>query len=225
MYPRVMRTRSHLLPFALCLAFTFTGIACDQTAANELAAARDDLNAARGELERAETLLTAARNDLEKARAEFAQATAASALTAPPSVVAEPTVATDPTAATSPMANAAAAIRCETEGQCTIDRTFLEGLLEEPDALLRQARIIPALEEGKTVGIKLFGIRPNSLPKLLGLKNGDLVRAVNDLPIDSMDAAMSAYNKVRERDTLVLQIIRKDIPMLLTIRIIDSTTK
>ncbi|HFE47510.1 MAG TPA: hypothetical protein ENJ18_18815 [Nannocystis exedens] len=222
-----MRTRSDLL--ALVLSLTFAGAACDQTAANELAAARDDLNTARGELERAEALLTGARKDLEEARAELVQASAKSealnALMARPSSAADPTVATDPTASTSPMVNAAAAIRCETPGQCTIDRTFLESLLEKPELLLRQVRIVPAVEAGKTLGMKLYAIRTGSLPKLLGLRNGDLVRAVNDLPLDTMEAAMSAYNKVRERDTLILQITRNDQPVSLTIRIVDGTKK
>ena len=227
MYACAMRTRSDLL--SLVLSLTFAGVACDQTAANELAAARDDLNTARGELERAEALLTGARKDLEEARAELVQASAKSealnALMARPSGAADPTVATDPATSTSPMANAAAAIRCETPDLCTIDRTFLEGLLEKPELLLRQMRIVPALEAGKAVGMKLYGIRSGSLPKLLGLRNGDLVRAVNDLPLDTMEAAMSAYSKVRERDSLVLQITRNDQPVSLTIRIVDGAKK
>jgi len=227
-----MRTRSHLLP--LLLGLVFANVACDQTAANELAAARNDLNTARSELERAETLLTAAREDLEKARAECTQASQKSAdlsaLRAQARAAIDPDhnpdpALTDPFAATSPMANADTAIRCEVAEQCTIDRAFFEGLMENPESLVQQARIIPAVEAGKTVGIKLYGIRPNSLPKLLGLRNGDLVRAVNDLPFDNMDALLSAYSELRKLDTFVLEITRKGQPVRLTIRIVDGAAK
>lgn len=222
-----MHIRSRFLPLVLGLAFA--SVACDQTAANELAAARDDLNTARSKLDQTAMLLATAREDLEKARAECARATqqsaAANTLKAQPSTATGAHALTDPFAATSPMANAAASIHCETTNQCTIDRSFFEGLLEHPESLLRQARIVPAMEEGKAVGMKLYGIRPNSLPKLLGLMNGDLVRAVNDLPLNTMEAAMSAYNKVRERDTLVLQVTRNGKPVRVTIRLVDSATK
>lgn len=62
-------------------------------------------------------------------------------------------------------------------------------------------------------GYKIYGIRPESLPRALGFKNGDLLKSVNGLPLTSMDQSMAAYVKLRRSDRLVLEIERKGAPL------------
>jgi general secretion pathway protein C len=101
------------------------------------------------------------------------------------------------------------AVRCDSENACTIDRAWLEGVLSNPAALTKQARVMPSVKDGETRGFKFYGIRPNSLPKLLNIKNGDLVTAVNGIELKSMDGAMALYTKLRRASNLSISIERK----------------
>jgi type II secretion system protein C len=105
---------------------------------------------------------------------------------------------------------AAEAISCDGEGNsCTVDRAFVEKLLANPAQLAKQARIVPAVRDGETKGYKFYGIRPGSLPKLLGIKNGDLLTSVNGHQLESLDQAMDLYNKLRRASHLSVTIERK----------------
>ncbi len=107
------------------------------------------------------------------------------------------------------IAGAEDAIKCEGENSCTIDRAWLEGVLSNPASLTKQARMMPSVKDGETRGFKFYGIRPGSLPKLLNIKNGDLITSVNGTDLKSMDGAMSLYAKLRRASNLTITIERK----------------
>lgn len=105
---------------------------------------------------------------------------------------------------------AAEAISCdEAMNNCTVDKAFVEKLMANPAQLTKQARIVPFVEDDVTKGYKFYGIRPGSLPKLLGLKNGDLLTSVNGHELQSIDQAMDLYNKLRRASHLSVTIDRK----------------
>lgn len=105
---------------------------------------------------------------------------------------------------------AAEAISCDADfTSCTVDKAFVEKLLANPAQLTRQARIVPAVRDGETKGYKFYGIRPGSLPKLLGMKNGDLLTSVNGHQLESLDQAMDLYTKLRRASHLSVTIERQ----------------
>lgn len=99
------------------------------------------------------------------------------------------------------------AINCPNENLCIVERAFVEQLIGNPMQLAKQARIVPA-KEGE-VGFKFYGIRKGSLPKLLGLKNGDKLVAVNGEELTGIDQAMGLYTKLRRASNLQVTIERK----------------
>ncbi|KIG18535.1 General secretion pathway protein C [Enhygromyxa salina] len=102
------------------------------------------------------------------------------------------------------------AISCDKDfTSCTVDKAFVEKLLANPAQLTKQARIVPAVRDGETKGYKFYGIRPGSLPKLLGMKNGDLLTSVNGQQLESLDQAMDLYTKLRRASHLSVTIERK----------------
>lgn len=102
------------------------------------------------------------------------------------------------------------AISCDKDfTSCTVDKAFVEKLLAKPAQLTKQARIVPAVRDGETKGYKFYGIRPGSLPKLLGMKNGDLLTSVNGQQLESLDQAMDLYTKLRRASHLSVTIERK----------------
>jgi general secretion pathway protein C len=212
------RTLALALPFALVAA-----TACDTGADNELAAARAELKAATEALRNAEERLTRATEELEAAREEFAANKRE--LPDPASLRPLPRSADDidesRTAAEDLSAAAAEAIKCPETGGCTVPRAFVNELMANPAGLARQARIVPAVKDGETVGFKLYGIRHDSMPKLFGLKNGDMITAVNEYALVSMDDALTAYTKLRDASELNLAIERKGAPFALKITITE----
>lgn len=119
----------------------------------------------------------------------------------------------------------AAGVACESETRCTIDQAFVDAALANPASLAKQARVVPAMRDGVTSGYKLYGIRPGSLPKALGLKNGDLIRSVNGHPLTTLDETMKLYTKLRVEKTFILEIDRRGSPLTLTIEIVRSPKK
>lgn len=116
-------------------------------------------------------------------------------------------------------------IRCsetsEDHAKCEIDRAFLDELIGNPELLSRQARVVPSQRDGATAGYKLYGIRRGSLPKLLTIKNGDMLTAINGNAMTSIDEAMAIYTKLRRAKELNLDITRKGKPYDLDIVIKD----
>jgi hypothetical protein len=107
-------------------------------------------------------------------------------------------------------------------GRCEIERKTIDGLLASPASLAPHARIVPAIKDGQTLGYKLYGIRPNSLYKLLGFKNGDLVRSVNGREIDNIDTAMATYEQLRTQSEFRVVFERRDQPRELEIVFVDK---
>lgn len=100
------------------------------------------------------------------------------------------------------------AISCEGDS-CTVDRAFVNKVLSNPAMLAKQARVVPSIKDGETRGFKFYGVRPGSLPKLLGVKNGDMVKSINGQPLTSIDEAMGMYTKMRNASSLNVVIERR----------------
>jgi general secretion pathway protein C len=90
-----------------------------------------------------------------------------------------------------------------------IDRAVVDKILENQSDLMRQARIVPVTENGKTVGINLFGLRPDTLLGVLGMENGDRLQTINGFDMASPEKALEAYARLRTADKLVVQVNRR----------------
>ena len=108
------------------------------------------------------------------------------------------------------------AVACTEEHRCTLDRKYLEELLADPASLTTQMRVMPSLRDGVVRGFKLYGIRPGSLPKLLGFRNGDLLVSVNGVALNGVDGAMGAVQGLRRVDSLAVELERKGERMIKT---------
>lgn len=105
--------------------------------------------------------------------------------------------------------------------ECTVDRAFLDYLLANPALLARQARIVPKSVDGEIQGVKLYGIRRDSLPKRLGLHNGDWVKAIDGKELGTMDEILEVYTALRGAKSFVLELERKGLPLALSIELVE----
>ena len=86
-----------------------------------------------------------------------------------------------------------------------VRRADLEQAMRQP----RLGRMGPTLTDGKPAGVKVYAIRPGSALAAIGLENGDTLRAINDVPMMSPDAALEIYRPHKEPDHFDLDIMRK----------------
>jgi general secretion pathway protein C len=100
-----------------------------------------------------------------------------------------------------------------------IDRGVVDKILENQAELMRQARIVPEQENGKVVGIRLFGVRPDTLLGTLGMENGDRLEKINGFDMASPEKALEAYARLRTADHLTVSVNRRGQPMNLDFNI------
>jgi len=90
-----------------------------------------------------------------------------------------------------------------------IQRSLVDKVLANQGSLMKTARVIPHEENGRVAGVKLYGIRRNSLLGRLGVRNGDMLRTINGFDMTSPDTALEAYSRLRSADKLTLAINRQ----------------
>ncbi len=90
-----------------------------------------------------------------------------------------------------------------------VDRGVVDKILENQAELMRQARIVPEQENGKVVGIRLFGVRPDTLLGALGMENGDRLEKINGFDMTSPEKALEAYARLRTSDHLTVSVNRR----------------
>ncbi|WP_437589980.1 type II secretion system protein GspC [Sorangium sp. So ce1000] len=107
----------------------------------------------------------------------------------------------------------ASKIQRVSETEFNVERSAVDHILENQGELMRSARIVPEKEGDKIVGIRLFGIRPDSLLGTLGLENGDRLSSINGFEMSDPQKALEAYARLRTADRLTVSINRKGKPM------------
>jgi general secretion pathway protein C len=139
---------------------------------------------------------------------------------AAPAVPAASVPATRPASTGDPALDAAlaAGVRQLGDGAYEVDRALVGRVVASPGALSR-SRVQPVEEGGAVVGFRLYGVRRGSLPTAIGLENGDLIHAVNDLPMTSPAGALEALQALREAPHLRVQLTRRGQPKTLEIEL------
>jgi general secretion pathway protein C len=100
-----------------------------------------------------------------------------------------------------------------------VERSVVDQILENQAELMRSARIVPEKEGDKVVGIRLFGVRPDSLLGTLGLENGDRLSSINGFEMSDPQKALEAYARLRTADRLSVSVNRKGKPMTIDFNI------
>jgi len=91
-----------------------------------------------------------------------------------------------------------------------IDRSVVDKILENQAELMKAARIVPDSKDGKMLGIRLFGIKPDSLLGALGLQNGDRLESINGFNMASPEKALEAYARLRTASQLAVTVNRNN---------------
>jgi len=110
-------------------------------------------------------------------------------------------------------ADIASKIQKISDTEFNIDRSVVDKILENQAELMKSARIVPETKDGKVLGIRLFGIRPETLLGTLGLQNGDRLESINGFNMGSPEKALEAYARLRTAPQLDVTVNRRGSPV------------
>ncbi|MBE9529683.1 MAG: type II secretion system protein GspC [Proteobacteria bacterium] len=99
-----------------------------------------------------------------------------------------------------------------TSQNITLKRSRIESAVKDVNNLMKQVRIRPHFRNGKPDGLRLTGIRPNSIFYNMGLKSGDIITGVNNNNIESVDDVLKFYQSLQSSSSVQLQIKRRGRP-------------
>ena len=100
-----------------------------------------------------------------------------------------------------------------------VPRTTIDRVLQNPMAVAKGVRVVPAMRNGKPEGMKLYAIRPTSLWAALGFRNGDTIRTINGAELTSAEKALEAYSTLRDATRFEIDVLRRGAPEVLVITI------
>lgn len=100
-----------------------------------------------------------------------------------------------------------------------IKRSQIENAVKNISQLMKQVKIRPHFENGISDGLSLSGIRPNSIFRKMGLKNGDILVGVEGNTIESVDDALKLYESLKTSSSVTLEIKRRGQPQTINFNI------
>lgn len=88
--------------------------------------------------------------------------------------------------------------------------------ISDLNMVMSHALVIPHIESGKIKGFKIMQVKNNSLVKLTGLKEGDIITKINGQSLDSLRKPIEMYQHLRNQEKIDLEITRgRDIKNLI----------
>ena len=100
------------------------------------------------------------------------------------------------------------AVRSVGDNRWVVARNAAEAARGNVGAQLRTALIQPNLVNGKTDGFMIRRIQPGSLLSQMGLRQGDIIKQVNGMPLDSPEKALQIMQQLREARQITVDLKR-----------------
>jgi len=88
---------------------------------------------------------------------------------------------------------------------------------KEAPRILAETTLMPAVDAGRVAGFTLTRVPENSLLTEAGLRAGDVLTQINDIPIDSMATLIGLWPKLQGESTLTAVVLRNGQPVSLTV--------
>lgn len=110
--------------------------------------------------------------------------------------------------ASQPPVNRGPGVRQVGSGKYMVDQKEVLASTENMSQILTQARALPYMEQGKTVGFRLSEIVPGSLYEKIGLQNGDVIRSVNAQEVDDPGKFFQLYQGLKNERNITIDVMR-----------------
>jgi general secretion pathway protein C len=100
-----------------------------------------------------------------------------------------------------------------------IPRAEVDAILSDLSRVAPIVRIVPSFHDGRADGFKLFAIRTGSFVSRLGVQNGDIIQRINGLEITDARAGLEIYAKLRDAQSITVDLVRRGTKKSLTYNI------
>ena len=107
-----------------------------------------------------------------------------------------------------PVARRQSGSAARAEGAIRLEREEIESSVTDLNQLLQQVKVRPYMEGKEPAGFVVSDIKPGSLFARMGLRNGDIIKGVNNEAITSPDQAIELYESLVEGGEIALEIKR-----------------
>jgi len=91
----------------------------------------------------------------------------------------------------------------------SLRRSYIEQSMQDMASLMTQVKIQPHMEDGVPSGLSLSSIKPNSIFRRMGLRNGDVIVGVDGSEISTVDDALRMVDSLKSSSNLSLQLKRR----------------
>ena len=89
-----------------------------------------------------------------------------------------------------------------------------------PDILLKQAKFVPSICEGKACGFKLYAFKEDSLLSLLGFEQGDRAHKLNEKTLSSIDKLEEVFSLHKDDSEFSIDVVRRKKEFTIKIRVV-----
>ena len=91
----------------------------------------------------------------------------------------------------------------------SLRRSYIDQSMTDVASLMTQVKIQPHMEDGAAAGLSLSSIKPNSIFRRMGLRNGDVITGVDGNAISTVDDALRLVDNLRSSSNLSVQLKRR----------------
>ena len=107
-----------------------------------------------------------------------------------------------------PGVSGGAGVKRLSDGKFAVDQREMLASTENMNQILTQARAMPYMEQGKTVGFRISEIVPGSLYEKIGLQNGDVIQRVNAQEVDDPAKFFQLYQGLKTERNISIDLLR-----------------
>ena len=91
----------------------------------------------------------------------------------------------------------------------SLRRNMIDEAMQDVSKLMTEIAVRPHLENAQPAGLSLSHIKPNSIFRRMGLRNGDILMGVDGQEIRSVDDALKLYENLKAAPSVTVQLKRR----------------
>lgn len=96
----------------------------------------------------------------------------------------------------------------KTPPERVVSKKLAQRIIENPESILREARIVPYVKEGRMSGLRVDNIKKGSIMELMGVKSGDIIKEINGEVLDSPEKIFRLYEELQQATRVTATIER-----------------
>ena len=90
-----------------------------------------------------------------------------------------------------------------------VNTAVTDNFSNDINILMKQIKMRPHFSEGEPDGLMVYGIRPNSVFRQIGLRNGDIIKDINGTAIISAEDISNLYSEIIDAEDVKATIFRR----------------